>query len=53
MYFTKSKLTARSVPVLKLAEINVLFLLLGISVTKKSRISAENIGIKVSALPPS
>ena len=53
MHFTKSKLTARSVPVLKLPEKNVLFPLLGIYVTKKSRVSAENIDIKVSALPPS
>ena len=48
IHFTKTKLIARSVPVLKLPEKNVLFPLL-----KKSRVSAENTGIKVSAIQPS
>ena len=53
MNFTKSKLLTRSVPVLKLPEKNALFLLLGIQLSVKllrNQISAENIGIKVSAL---
>ena len=41
-----------SVPILKYQK-NVLFPLLEIYITKKLRVSTENIGIKVSALPPS
>ena len=53
MHFTKSKLITRSVPVLKLPEKNALFHLLGIYLSVKllrNEVSAENIGIKVSAL---
>ena len=53
MHFTKSKLITRSVPVLKLPEKNELFHLLGISLSVKllrNQVSAENIGIKISAL---
>ena len=48
-----SKLITRSVPVLKLPEKNALFHLLGIQLSVKllrNQVSAENIGIKVSAL---
>ena len=50
IHFTKSKLVARSVPVLKLSEKNSLFPLLGIYLLLRNQVSAENIGIKVSAL---
>ena len=41
---------ARSVPVLKLPEKNILFPLLGIYLLLRNQVSAENIDIKVSAL---
>ena len=47
------KLIARSVPVLKLPEKGIMPSSRNISVTKKSKVSAENIDIKVSALPTS
>ena len=53
IHFTKSKFITRSVPVLKLPEQNALFHLLGIWLSVKllrNQVSAENIGIKVSAL---
>ena len=40
----------RSVPVLELPEKNALFSLLGIYLLLRNQVSAENIGIKVSAL---
>ena len=53
MHFTKSKLIGRSVLVPKLPENCIISSSRNTSVTKKSRVSAEeNIGIKVSALPP-
>ena len=51
--FTKSKLIARSVPALSYQKKCIIPSSRNISVTKKSRVSAENIGIIVSALPPS
>ena len=39
-----------SVPVLKLPEKNALFPLLGVYLLLRNQVSAENIGIKVSAL---
>ena len=50
IHFTKSKLIARSVSVLKLPEKNELFPLLGICLLLRNQVSAENIGLKVSAL---
>ena len=44
---------ARSVPVLKLPEKCIIPSPRNISIIKKSRLSAENIGTKISALPPS
>ena len=41
---------ARSVPVLKLPEKNVLLSLLGIYMLLWNQVSVENVGIKVSAL---
>ena len=51
-HFTKSKLIARSVPALKLPEKCIIPFSRNMSVTRKSRVSLENVGIKVSALPP-
>ena len=48
IHFTKSKLLARSVSVLKLPEKNALFPLLGIYLLLRNQIPAENIGVKVS-----
>ena len=53
MHVTKPKLIARSVPVFNSPEKCIIPSSRNISVTKKSRVSAENIGIKISALPPS
>ena len=61
IHFTKSKLIERSVPVLKLPDKNVLFPLLecifyyipiiyGIYLLLRNKVSAENIGIKLSVL---
>ena len=53
MHFTQSKLITRSVPVLKLPGKNALFHLLGILLSVKllrNQVSAENIGITISAL---
>ena len=48
--FSKSKLVAISVPVLKLPEENALFSLLAIYLLLRNQVSVENIGIKVSAV---
>ena len=56
IHFSELKLIARSVPVLKLPEKKYYSFFLEyrlLYVTKKSRVSAENIGIKVSVLQPS
>ena len=52
IHFTKSKLTARSVPVLKLPEknVNIIPSSKNINLLLRNQVSAENIGIKVSAL---
>ena len=61
IHFTKSKLIERSVPVLKLPDKNVLFPLLefifyyipiiyGVYLLLRNKVSAENIGIKLSVL---
>ena len=52
-HFTKSKLIARSVPVLKLPKKKYIPSYKNIFATKKSRVSAKNIGIKVPTLQPS
>ena len=49
IHFTKSKLIARSVPVLKLPE-KMHYSSRNINLLLKNQVSAENIGIKVSAL---
>ena len=49
VHFTKSKLITRSVPVLKLPE-KMDYFLFYINLLLRNQVSAENIGIKVSAL---
>ena len=50
MHFAKSRLITRLVPVLRLPQKNALFSLLGIYLLLRDQVSAENVGIKVSAL---
>ena len=52
MHFSKSKLTAKSALVIK-SQKNFIPSSRNMSVSKKSRVSKENIDTKVSALPPS